>query len=201
MNMNHTSFTQDGGMLLSDSDIDTMSGGYSSAGESLISENDLVNYLSDDQSQIGGGYDSESLVESEQIGGSNDQSEGGNDNSESDTDDDDDDDGGYNMANLIDIAFNKNSFDEFLVNHPQNATILEFLNEKLKDDNNTMENRIRAFYFLMMNLIHKNDNSGLKVELMIKNKNVDIKSEVPKMLTKEKKSKRKKIKKQTTESE
>lgn len=72
MNMNHASF-MDGGddesYFASGTDIDTMSGGYSSAGESLVSQGDL-DYLSDDQSEQVGGYNSDELdVDIIQVGG------------------------------------------------------------------------------------------------------------------------------------
>ena len=80
MNMNHASF-MDGGddesYFASGTDIDTMSGGYSSAGESLVSQGDL-DYLYDDQSEQVGGYNSDELdVDIIQVGGASSKNESG----------------------------------------------------------------------------------------------------------------------------
>ena len=86
MNMNHASF-MDGGddesYFASGTDIDTMSGGYSSAGESLVSQGDL-DYLSDDQSEQVGGYNSDELdVDIIQVGGGGTGGKSEQENSES----------------------------------------------------------------------------------------------------------------------
>jgi hypothetical protein len=166
MNMNHTNFTQDGDMLLSDSDIDTMSGGYSSAGESLVSEYD---YLSDNQSQIGGGYDS---MEDEQTGGGS------------------DDDSEYNVEslnNMMKLESNEEFIEELLKlgNNHENmkGELTSFIQQKLEGNNDNEKNRIHAFYFLMM-LNQPNAKEGIKVEVKIgENKDVEIQNETTKMLT------------------